>query len=469
MLKIRQGLGKSSASKTDIYIAEKDHRLYIIKLFVKEIKKGKGHTIQMGEDYLHELMIYQRLTQELISNSLLQIRNIVPLTESLQYTFHELLEKLNKDLKSPTLSSHKILRNLVDNTLFMIHESRTRVKINQQSTFDQPLDMNLLHNFGPTHLDILSTKYMGIVTPKMDQCSFSTFFQEKIKTIPEFMDYLFLILITQLAMSEIGINQNDLHWGNILVDHQYLAPHQTRHYLLVYKGFLIWIDKPSTPYIYDFDRASIQGKYIQHLRYLKHGGNCPTFHKNRDLLKTLCCSYHACMYKSKTIPIFGMIAQTIMKDLILSSKIRKNIALSNASCWMATVGQKDSILCQNKDLDRGMKSWDECIQWVFSQTQYKKIPLTDLEIPPTRLSVFSYSHSLCQQFFSIMKNIDQEIQRSKMNISTFLLHNFQFMGSMHHLLKDPYHQKTILCLLLHQSYLEYKQKKRLHIKKFSIR
>jgi len=444
MLKIRQGLDKNSASRTDILIAEKHHQLLIIKLFVSDMGSKP-----MGEEYRHELLIYQRLTKELISNPFLHIRNIVPLNESIQYTFEEFYRKLCQDLQSNTLSSHQLLRNLVENTLFMLGQTKTRVKINQEKTIDHPLSMDALKDYGLNHLNLLSTQFTGMVTPKMESLSFSSFFYHHITTVPELMDYLFLILITQFAMSEIGINQNDLHWGNILVDHHYVAPHQTRHYLLMYEDSLLWIDKPYTPYLYDFDRASIRGQKIPHLQLVKHGGNCPTFHPKRDLLKTLCCLYHACVHKSKTQPAFSTIARFIMRQLITSPSIKKNIRSTNASCWMETARGKNSMLCNNKELEKGVKSWKECLEWVYSQTQYLKIKCVDFYAP-------SLSVHPCRLLLSLFQKMDLEIQRSNTNLSTFLRHNVQFT-SLSHFLHDPHHHKNKWIQILYRSYKDWKK------------
>jgi len=444
MLKIIQGIPSHSASKTDLYSGiYREHGMeypVILKLFVDQYQFNH-QMYSIGKEYMHELSIYQYLTRELVLNPILQIRNIIPLVTYVEYNYVDLLRKLEQDL---SLNRNVIEYNLLKNTFYMlgISSQRHRQKINQERTVIPPLSNIDNYVISNGTLNLLHTHYVGIVTPKMQMCSFADYIAKgHIQSNSDFMEYLFIILMTLYAMANKGINQNDLHWGNIIMDQRYKRQYQLKPYFIVYEKKLIFIHKPYTPYIYDFDRATIQHKYLKMLQGYQKGGNCPTFHAKRDLLKTICCAYHAANTFSRSL------ALSILDHLVLSPSLRTKIIQTNTSCWLTTLSGTDSILCDSRELVHSIPSWTYCLHWVLSQGGFS---VWDT-------SIFFRSSGLTDEernsIQSILKIISPKLVKYQISPSQYILHNLQFMKQSlyerNHLLLtwefllDQYHQEKL--------------------------
>jgi len=448
MLKIDQGIASHSASKTDIWIgtySEKEGKesKVIVKLFVDRYQLNH-RPYSSGQEYMHELSVYQYLTQELVLNPIYQIRNIIPLVTTVQYSYHELLDQLKTDL---SLDTKTIQYNLLQNTLYMlgISAQKKRQKINQRRALPtfSPQDNDIPLSDGKT-LNLLQTHYVGMVTPKMQMCSLSNFISKGfIQSDSDFMEYLFILFMTLFAMSKKGINQNDLHWGNVIMDRVFRKKYQVRSYFIVYENNLIFINKRYTPYIYDFDRASVRHKYISFLQHYKKGGNCPTFHSKRDLLKTICCAYHAANSYSRSL------ASSLLENLVLSPTLRHQIRQTNPSCWLTSVSGTDSLLCDPVQLQQSIPSWSQCLQWVLSHCRF---PVFDLRLFLRSATSGTFSIQERHSIQSILTMVYSQLLRFQITSSQYIRHNFQYMN------ENSLSERDSL-LLIWKRFLDDKQKR----------
>ena len=444
-IRILKGLKSNSASRTDILVAENVHNpsRYIFKLFADGyVMDGKLQSV--GDMYRHEIGIYKYLTETLIENPQLQVRNIVPLVGVIHFTFLDYYKKLCHDLGG---SKEAILYKLTLNTLFLLRVLPKRTVLQRSMTLGsrqqkvslselRHLDMHSIHqsdgSYRPSSLDLTKTRFTAMVTPQFDGCTWTDIIaSQKLEGITDFMDYLFLICITLQAMSDIGINQNDLHWGNILMDSRPPPLPRARGYLLYYDGFLLFVEKKYVPYVYDFDRAVRRSEKVPILQRYRRGGNCPIFHRHRDLLKLICCTYHALRVpmKSKTV------AEAMLRYLVPSSLLRRVIRNTEPHCWMTTPDDLDSYLCNEKELESGILPWSAYIHWILSQTSYSKIDTTTVSWTfsgqrtlSQKLSVFPIRTRRVLNTFQ--QNIRQQLASTpSLTLERYLDHNFQYLGS----------------------------------------
>jgi hypothetical protein len=199
----------------------------------------------------------------------------------------------------------------------------------------------------------------------------------------KFMNIMWVVFTTIACMSRVGINQNDLHWGNILFDKNYYGRTRfhKKKYIMCYNDDKILIDLPATPVIYDFDRASKEGVSMAILSRYRAGGNCPEYHKKRDFMRTLCIMYKYVSYFANepgSDPLYKKIQREIYTVLIKKDNIRKQFDDQNdMSCWMSE--GFNSVQCSDNDLNNGLEDINLILSWIKSYTSFKKINRKDFE------------------------------------------------------------------------------------------
>ena len=389
-MKIINGIPSNSASLTDIIqLLDKDNKLYILKMY---IDKYKNTETKIGEYYRHEFKIYEYLKKYLIENNNYQIRNILPIEKNFSMSFLDFYKKLCTDVS--LMDSKLLLINLILNTAYMFELKNVYIKrrdrdsitdktalvfrknidINVKEKLNKinPKQLNQLNNFKISlksdPIDLHSIVFGGIISPKLENYNFSDY----IKTQPEIeniYDYLFIIGLTSYSMANLGINQNDLHWNNILMDKNFVPKNRNKQYMIYYNDEIIPIDLEYTPYIYDFDRGAIRGKYIKFLQNTRSGGNCPNFNEKRDLLKTICKIYHQ-LYNLNSKD-YRKKANELLNCMIKDQSLVIKLINTKISCWFELDYVYDSYLCEDNQLNK-VESWEFFLQYLFMFSSIKK-------------------------------------------------------------------------------------------------
>jgi hypothetical protein len=397
--RILKGLSGSSddtgsSSATDIFMVKdlQNKKEYVIKIFVEEYFLFNTRNKQMqlakgGEapDLLHEIRMYKTIRDTIIIP--FNVRNLLCIQGDGRFTNKNLFDLVKR---STSLSDIQVAYNIIESTKYMMRYSNDSKR--------NPIDSaQKVHRVDKTLL--INNKYVfdfeqpivyhGMVTPKLnpkfiDDC----INPEKTKTIKdptEFMNYVFLVMVTEFILSGFGLNHNDLHPGNIFLDDKYFGPskYHKRVYLLVYNQTVLLIDNPYIPYIYDFDRSVRKGIIRRSLKdeMLLQGGNCPKFHPKRDFLKTLCMVFQFISYYNLThIPEFSKIQYEIINNLVSSPKLRRIIQKSQGDApFMCPLSDIDRISasCKDEQINTLVKR-EEILDWGMGKTSYSSFTLDQL-------------------------------------------------------------------------------------------
>lgn len=394
-----QGFDSDSASRTDILDVEdlKTGMHYIMKLFVIEFKsydqrKKETHSeVPLSADLLvHELNIYLALRTRLVEDPSVNARNILCIAGHGELSIKDLYEIVRNG--ATALSGDNIRYNLYRNLLFLLRLGKEKkrnslTRVERNPPIIQETDLLVPYgNVDVVRLD-KPISYAFFMTPKIDRMSLADAVENgDIRRMSDLMQYLFVIAITLQLMSAVGVNQNDLHWGNILLSKSYFgpSPYHKRIYLmfLAEENRLLLINNPGVPLIYDFDRAvTYQGSSAEFTDYIMKGGgylggNCVHFNPKRDFLKMLCCLWHYCRDIKTTES--NTIRNQIMQDLIWNDEIKEAIRTSHHGCWMTSQDQSYSLLCVDDKVNKGMATRDAMIRWIAGYCAFSSCTLTEL-------------------------------------------------------------------------------------------
>lgn len=439
---VERGFDSNSASPTDILLVQPIVGKLVMKMYVIQaiLKDGVSYNLMDvdHEDLDFEVEIYKRLKKELIDDPILQVRNIIPYIETVEFSFEMLRAKLIMDFQTQgsPLTVNQISNNLIENTLIMLKiltgPGVRRKKINRAGNNSSP---SFIYSLSPYTFDVRSVIYRGIVTANGGSYKFTDYLLRGANLqYTDIMRYFGLILIAIRAMAKKGVNQNDLHFGNILMSEELTGlGFQLKKYFLYYKEYLFLIDQEYTPFVYDFDRSSLQNNPAginNRLVGLEHGGNCPSFHLKRDLAKVVCSFYnHVSIRQQK--PPNGTIApmdpveeKKLNKgaDFIHNNFVRgeiKDSFASGASCFMHPVGQSSlpSDMCSDDQLNQNVTTWDIAISWVLSEGKFTSIKWSERTSPG---NINTYRQMLQEA------NIARQMQGY--TIDDYLSANFQWVG-----------------------------------------
>lgn len=370
MIKFINGLSSNSSSKTDILIATELNTEYIVKLYIESYNNVK---LSDSVLYDHEIQIYKYLTDNLVNNINIQNRNILPIHNVIRMNFNDYYQQLKKDFVDTNIINELLLkRNVIINILFMLNYIEKRININNQYKLNDNKIKNINVNKFPKIerngkiINLKNIELVGLITPKIKSLTFIEYLMKENIKIKELYDYIFLILTTLYSMSNLGINQNDLHWKNILMSDTVLDKNKSKNYLLLFDEYIIPIQLKYNPLIYDFDRAIEKQKYMKELNDYKRGGNCPTFNRKRDLLKTICHLYHYLKYREKNRE-----ANNLLNKLIISEELKTVIKYTKINCWLTTRNGENSYLCR-QNLENEIIDWEECLSYIFKKTNLYK-------------------------------------------------------------------------------------------------
>jgi hypothetical protein len=391
------GFDSNSASKSDIWeaIDKRTQKPVIFKAFILEhYEQRPDGTLEsvrgkMDDDLglmYHEIRTYKSLREQVILPY--NARNILCAVGEGDFSSSQLYQFI-KNSPHVKLSDNAINQNLLFNAKFLLDVGRAREKRSSITTTHrdslpplQRADLQIeLTNGSKIRLD-KPIRYGCIITPKLKQTTLGKLVEEDALSAKEFANYLFIVMVTIWIMASKGVNQNDLHWWNILLDDTYFGPNEKhkRKYLMVYNDRVILIDNKFIPYIYDFDRAAVARQIVPPLvgkKYLSKGGNCPRFHPLRDFAKTVCNIYKSLegAVQSGNAALRAIQDDALYK-LVKSDFLRDGIRNSTQSCWM-TSGDT-SLMCSDSTLDQGLARPEEMVEWCLGKTGYKSFTLDEL-------------------------------------------------------------------------------------------
>lgn len=446
-----KGLESNSASSTDIWVVkeledEKDEDFdsgqeYIMKIFIEKIRfkddtssKFK-YTIPVLDDFSllkGEIDLYQLIKKQLIKNR--NVRNIVPIKTVVDFDSTEEYEFLVKSIE-PTNEKQRanIIRNMIYNALFMLgmESSRTNIKrVSSNSVYPPSIDMITSHpryevyytntsSYEPNTGTYSFTQYKmkSIVTPYIKGDTFNDYLYDHRDTITpqELMRYVYILLVTNYQMSEVGINQNDLHWGNILMDASFTGSKKfLKKYFIFMDDLYIFIDLKYTLFMYDFDRAVVINQPNTILQKYQHGGNCPEFNEKRDFLKTLCLLHEYLEFNMKHFnklykDTFTTIKNELIGEIIRTEYIRESIRKDKSGCFLTKVKYSKnklegySVHCEAKELEKGIADRKDILKWCLKYTDFDSVNLSD---PSYYDNLFGEEIKVIREFLKQSKNMD---------------------------------------------------------------
>jgi len=406
-----KGTLASSASRTDFWVIQhkESRKKYMLKVFVNSIK---GERVKHAyERQKHEVQVYATLNHYLIQQE--NVRNILFYSGYGTILFRQLVDFVWAS-RPNNLSRKEIEHNLMQITRYM-----TRKISKRPTRIDARPEMIDPHFINPKSLI-----YSYIVTEYIShQKDFGEFIDEYKKlTVPVICNYMAVICTTLFQMAQIGINQNDLHFGNILVN---LSPNKygpeqyfQRIHLLVFANKTYIVDNPYTPLVYDFDRASIHAKDTEFLTQYKFGGNCPDFHEKRDFVRFICCAFHVLNeYTSESKEQTNTIQQfadKMLDTLVLNSKIRTFMRNDEIDCYLKKPDKDDSFQCDEAIQNYIVRN-DQTLAFFFKHSNFEHV------------STAAVLKNNYQTLRVITQRLESNFYR-KGEEYTYLTKNIQFVG-----------------------------------------
>lgn len=393
--RIIKGLSKSSssgagASPTDLFIVKdtETNKEYVFKVFIEEYtiiqKNNRQMYIQPGPDtidLIHEIRMYKTLRESIIIPY--NVRNLLCIHGDGKFVLKDYVQLVTR---STSLTELQALNNVVQNTKSMLKFPDSKQVVITESNPVSSIEAEFLID-KKYIIDIKQPiLYHAISTPRLNPLFIDACIDpehKKATSSKEFMNYIFLVLVTEFILSGFGFNHNDLHAGNIYLDKTYFGPseHHKRVYLLVYNTHVLLINNEYIPYIYDFDRSIQKNKSRKSLRddNFIAGGNCPRFHPKRDFVRTLCMVYQFIqVYNLKHIPDFSVIQYEILNNLMSSPKLRKIIEKDESFMCFMRDSDNVSVSCKDVHIDT-VKKREDILDWALKKTSYSYFTFEHLE------------------------------------------------------------------------------------------
>lgn len=341
---------------------------YFMKMVIK--KTDKGETPENYSLFKNETAIYQYLKKELIDKY--HVRNILSLEQVGTLTYQQWFDLVRDSPFTEDLSDNQIYRNMIIITEYMIEE---------RDTLQSILALNGLR---PTRTiqNIDKFRYAYMMTPMIngDYTHFGELLREL--SIQETCKYMSVIFFTIYHMLTVGINHNDLHFGNILVNNLDPFDFKSQYYLIATPEITYLIDVPYTLIIYDFDRSVVKKRHSSYLEDYAEYGNCPDFHPRRDVLKAICGLYRIFHFfiKETTIGVEDekiiefldhMLDRLIMDDYI-QERIRET-----TNCFLE-MDDQPALGCQDEYLDNGVASVGRALGFFLHHANFQRVSTEDL-------------------------------------------------------------------------------------------
>ena len=327
-LSLLKGYSSNSASPTDIWelIDDDTKEIYIAKIYVRKYLSVKGNMITHPPSLLldSEAAIYTLLKERVDpTNACFFIK----FAGSVLFDTPRLANCVYAAVGDPGL----MYRNLYNNTMYMLGVTK---KLGRKSITDGSGPISyanaLKYKKEVEEFQRRKMEFGAIFTEKLEQVTLNEYLKNAVGGPKSRI--IGLVVYAVYVLSTLGINQNDLHWGNILVQKDKLQV----PFFVLFQNKVYRYETPDLPVIYDFDRAVVKGERPNaELEKYKHGGNCPSFHRNRDVFKAICI-----MSKD-----YGAIDKL---EEFLGPKLTAEFSAS-PNCWLST--GRDSLYCSDADLD----------------------------------------------------------------------------------------------------------------------
>lgn len=371
---ITKAIESTSASATDTFIVQ--HKQtgmnYFVKLFIKKTDNARKPVPKSYFYLKNEIRICRYLKCALVDKY--NVRNILlPVSEG-KLTYEDLFN-LVKESRTNTLTDTQIRRNIIVNTEYMMNQRKTikeRKPIDAVRTVRTKGIVKNIDKF--TYKFMLSPLVQGLYE------NFSEFLSKPKPgwkwTVQNISRYFAIVCYTLLQMAEVGVNQNDLHFGNILVNRKMFGPtpYHMRIHLIVTPTDTYIIDNEFTVFIFDYDRSVLKGEYNESFKCFEYAGNCPHFHLKRDLLKAL-CGFYKHMSKYRYLQSFR---EDMIKTLVTHDYVYSKIVHSHKYCWLSVDSERPAVGCRNEYLNEGLVDSQEIVSFFFEQAKFKSIPTKQL-------------------------------------------------------------------------------------------
>ncbi len=407
MSSVKQKTGSSS----DMYIVENKYtgNESFLKLAVK--KTDQGETPEYYHLFENEKRVYKYLKKELIDKY--HVRNILPVENEGNMTYDQWFQLVRDSPITRDLSDSQIDQNLLLITEFMIEERDNH----------RPVDSNRqLKPLGVIQ-NIDKFRYSYIITPliKGDYPNFTSLLAD-ISSVQEMCKYMSIVLFAIYQLLNVGVNHNDLHFGNILVRNFLPYDFESKTYLLVTPETTFIVVLPYTLVLFDFDRSVVKNKYNPYLEDYALYGNCPNFHPRRDVLKVICNLYRLNKYihdanltvdHSEIMNFLNYMLEKLISDEYIRERIR-----DTTNCFLE-MDDDFAIGCREEYLDQGVSSIGRALGFFLRHANFKQVSTQDLiENNPIALGLATKKLS---------RDFSERFTKTYPNLNRFVKANIQFI------------------------------------------
>ena len=299
-----RGQASNSASDSEIYLVKLSKMTMAFSLFLKIYEVKKTTTMMMMEGQYYNIVTQLYLQKRL--------RNVIPaISTSTNCNFNSLKELvLRKGFADQNDMEVRIAANLLQ-----MGKNRLPVEIAflpQPNKFQSLLNKVNLKRYGfimtpqvynnspgdrftpslPNKYTLSTFKSYLATLPKIIKKALDVNDQNALEEINStFKQYVFQLIYTLVALLEIGFNHNDLHMGNILIDHYYPGESKLAGYIWNYGGEenSAFTFTKYMPRIYDFDRSTMNNLVNKGTEnYMNRYGQSSQFVEKCDILKFVC-------------------------------------------------------------------------------------------------------------------------------------------------------------------------------------
>ena len=366
-----KGRESNSASATDTYVVRSQETgdRYFIKLFVKNTDRSGAEKVPSTYHFLkNEIRVCRHLKCTLFDDY--NIRNVLLPSGEGKATYQDIFDMVQRSSFNK-LTDSQIKRNIIKNSDYMLDpHKRSREAVDASRN---PLRLRETIK----HIDKFKYKFMMTPLVKGIYENFGEFILKSTWTDQSISKYMAIICYTLLQMSEVGVNQNDLHFGNILVNRKMFGPtsYYMRNHLIVTPTDTYIIDNEFSVFVFDFDRATIKGQYNMQLEDYAFAGNCPHYHEKRDMLKVICSVYKYTQSHRSLSKFRKEMLDKLVHNNFVYSKIK---AYADEDCCLEMKNYTPAVGCRNEYLDSGLSNNQDIVAFFFKYAKFKSVPTADI-------------------------------------------------------------------------------------------
>ena len=339
-----KGTGSNSSSATDTYILNikqdainerlKQNNQFFMKLFVSDAK-----ILYDPSKLIYEQEIYRFTNKLLIDGT---TRNLVPLVAySRQCTFSDICMMLsNKDGCDEEIRQQLVfnLATIVCSADIELDHKRKAITPNQIIKFSKKETKyfedcaDVMGVTGDEFADTISNMQLGFIMTKSAQGSgnFKYSFGKGLINDDEMIQHIFQIFYTLYEFQLQGLNHNDLHLENILMDQRWPSELPIALYITS-TGKAIPIKTKEVSRIFDYDRSTMK-KNPNKLEWLAEYGQVNEFSPQRDFLRLGCT---LTSYLGLNLNIFKKSYDALLDSLELVPNSIESEKSKSGNCYLA--------------------------------------------------------------------------------------------------------------------------------------